>query len=147
MKTTATDVGLIGVDNDDDAAEITRLIKALNESAVAGAGSDTFIVCIRSGREWVRTVEGPTGAFQCAVLAASVSEAHGIVTAVFSVNDSGECEGPHLTFGTPPAILSAWVSDSGFDRLAAGAAASVTLNAARIAFIGAAVQPGSATEH
>lgn len=137
----------IKAESKEDAERIVAAIEALNERARVDAGSDTFLVSLRSRREWIDVGGGPTDAFQCAVLAASLAAADRGVAAVFSLGQDGTLDGPHLTFGPPELVLEAWVEDSGFPQLAPGAAQSVTFNSARIRLMGLAAATTSSTEH
>ena len=137
---------IAGVDQQ-KADRVTKLIAELNAQAARQAGNNRFVACLRENNEWGRIDPGPSDAFQCAMVAASLSEAHGVVTGVFTLDDAGEAEGPHLTFGPAPLLVGAWVHDCGFGPLSDGAANSVVLNAGRIALASATMSRGSETEH
>lgn len=135
--------------SDGDAERVADLIERFNERCRSEADGEDFVVCIRVDGDWSRVNGGPTEAFQCAILAASVAAADGVTAAVFSLHESGAASGPHLTFGPPHAIVEAWLEDTGdeFRSLAAGAATSVTFNARRIALINMMPTRATTTEH
>lgn len=135
----------------EEAAEIIRLIANLNLKACGDAQTKEFAVCIRTDEDWTAVADGPGGAFECAVLAASIATANpSLTTGVFSRCEDGSHDGPHLVFGSPAVALAAWILDSGddFKALAHGAMTSVVRNAKRITFMSTPiVVPKNATEH
>lgn len=137
----------------DDPAEAERmanLVAEFNREMEQQAGAAEFAVCLRRRDGWERVDNAePMGAFQAAIMAASMAHAGVALAGVFAVTGA-TLNGPHMSFGRPVTLLASWIEDTD-DRympLIMGAVSAVYVNAEQMTLAERLMSPdGKETMH